>query len=91
MALGVQVALGRGQLLGHAKSGAAGKDGDLRDGIGMLESAATSACPASWTATACFSSGSSAFDASRRPMSSRSLAASKSAAVSTRAISRAPR
>jgi hypothetical protein len=36
VALGVQVALERGQLLGHAESGAAGEDRDLRDGIGVL-------------------------------------------------------
>src|ERR1700722_16530671 len=30
------MALERGQLLGHAKSGAARKDRDLRDGIGVL-------------------------------------------------------
>src|SRR5262249_4943530 len=51
-------------------------------------SAATSACPDSCTATEFFSSGSSTFEGSRRPSSTRSLAASRSAAVIVVRLSR---
>ena len=50
--LGVQVPLVLGQLLGHAERHAGGQDGHPATGSACGDSAATSACPDSWTATA---------------------------------------
>ncbi len=66
----------------------AGRIVTLATGSACSHSAATRACPASCTATACFSAGGSTFEPSRRPSRIRSLAASKPAPVST---SRPPR
>ena len=66
----------------------AGRIVTLATGSACSDSAATMACPDSCTATACFSSGSSTLEPSRRPRMIRSLAASKSAAVSTSRLAR---
>ena len=66
----------------------AGRIVTLATGSACGDSAATMACPASCTATDCFSSGSSTLESSRRPRMIRSRAASKSAWVMT---VRAPR
>ena len=60
----------------------------LATGSACSDSAATRAWPDSCTATACFSSGSSTLESSRRPRMIRSRAASKSAAVITSRLAR---
>src|ERR1700690_1402961 len=66
----------------------AGRMVTLATGTAGSASAATRAWPDSWTATACFSSGRSTFDPSRRPRMTRSRAAKKSSAVITWRLSR---
>src|SRR6202167_4116747 len=66
----------------------AGRMVTFATGSAWSASAATRAWPDWWTATACFSSGSSTFDPSRRPRMTRSRAAKKSSAVITSRFSR---
>ena len=66
----------------------AGRMVTLATGSACSDSAATMAWPDSCTATACFSSGSSTLEPSRRPRMIRSRAASKSAALITSRLSR---